>query len=239
MLLKRAAESWSLSPARKSTSIWASQSSVPTSRPRSGDIVKAPSQSSIERKRNYCENVPRKTNGALPDNSRSSAVDGGNIRRGQSWAVNKNRVQLTKTMASQIRCTFGFHTASELLGNLSKLTLLRQSDENPGALTDLVNLACGRSGKVLEKQRTRRLETHQAAGHIDATNRDPQIAGPADSAYQSRPTVRNECGPPRRQGEPFLPHATRAATSFRDHAVCVSSKSSSTHFTGGWGTLRR
>ena len=55
----------------------------------------------------------------------------------------------------------------------------------------------------------------------------------------ARPTVRNECGPPRRQGEPFLPHATRAATSFRDHGDCVSSKSSSTHFTSGWDTLRR
>src|SRR5438552_7018187 len=52
---------------------------------------------------------------------------------------------------STLSCLFGFHTASELLGNLSKLTLLRQSDENITilGLTVLMHLACGRSGKVL------------------------------------------------------------------------------------------
>src|SRR6266436_36532 len=54
---------------------------------------------------------PRKTNGAFPANSRTSAIEGGNIRRGQSWVTNKNREQLTKMMATQTRCIFAFHTA--------------------------------------------------------------------------------------------------------------------------------
>src|ERR1700730_18616184 len=77
---------------------------------------------------------PRKTNGAFPANSRTSAIDGGNIRRPQSWVVNKNREQLTKTTATQTRCVFGFHTASEPLRNLPDLILLVQSDKNISTL---------------------------------------------------------------------------------------------------------
>src|SRR6266478_2447066 len=54
---------------------------------------------------------PRKTNGAFPANSRTSAIEGGHIRRGQSWVTNKNREQPTKMMATQTRCILAFHTA--------------------------------------------------------------------------------------------------------------------------------
>jgi hypothetical protein len=47
----------------------------------------------------------------LRANSRTSAIDGGHIRRAQSGAVDQEREQHTKAMATQTWCIFGLHTA--------------------------------------------------------------------------------------------------------------------------------
>src|SRR6516164_6520865 len=71
---------------------------------------------------------PRKTKGAFSANVRTSAMEGGSIRRHQAWTASKNNAKLAETMLSQTRSVCDFHMAPDGLGRPPKVTPLRLSD---------------------------------------------------------------------------------------------------------------
>src|SRR5882724_10558051 len=77
---------------------------------------------------------PRKTKGAFSAKSRTSAMDGGNIRRDQDWTANKNIAKSAKTMASQTRRFPNFPMASNRLEMLPKLNLLQLNNDIKASL---------------------------------------------------------------------------------------------------------
>src|SRR4029077_9648391 len=59
---------------------------------------------------------------------RTSAMDGGDIRRPQDWIANKSKTTAAKATASQTRWGLSFHMAAGYLGMLLSLSLLRLGD---------------------------------------------------------------------------------------------------------------
>src|SRR5260370_36946834 len=76
---------------------------------------------------------PRKTKGAFSAKSRTSAMDGGNIRRHQDWAVNKNIARLVIRVAGQARGIRSVRMAADSFEMLPMFSLLLLAEEKPEA----------------------------------------------------------------------------------------------------------